>query len=163
MATEAPAIFLRLSSRRWIGVLRVGATHAEGRAAAFYRPRDGARRRGPRRDSVECGQGAPFARNAAESWRHAMGRSAASGATQRTPLVVLCGQGYGTCVEQRHLVLTLATHRRKQRSSLIDVDPRNYTQYASPPGPPRAGRSLGSTTGANEFLRLLPHCAQKLR
>ena len=72
MAAEAPAIFLRLPSRRWIGVLRVGATHAEGRAAAFYRPRDGARRRGPRQDRVECGQGAPFARNAAESWRHAM-------------------------------------------------------------------------------------------
>ena len=55
VAAEAPAIFLRLTSRRWIGVLRVGATHAEGRAAAFYRPRDGARRRGPRQDRVECG------------------------------------------------------------------------------------------------------------
>ena len=114
MATEAPAIFLRLSSRRWIGVLRVGATHAEGRAAAFYRPRDGARRRGPRRDSVECGQGAPFARNAAESWRHAM----AVRPTGREQL----GGHFSTCVEQRHLVLTLATHPRKQRS-LIDVDP----------------------------------------
>ena len=37
VATEAPAIFLRLPSRRWIGVLRVGSTHAEGRAAAFYK------------------------------------------------------------------------------------------------------------------------------
>ena len=78
----------------------LGARQAEGRAAAFWRPRDGARRRGPRQDRVECGQGAPFARNAAESWRHAMAvrpRGATSGHIN---------------LEQGHLVLTVPTHRR---------------------------------------------------